>query len=587
MVKGFQYINKLHVIIYFILSIIMGLMPIVNIIIMQYIIDNMANVLNKTLVIKSIIIWVIFLFSIQITQSAISFFHELIIIKMQKIINLQIYADFINKCDEIEYKYFEKKDIYDKIRLVKNSLNGMHIGLVKSIASLFSLCISIIGVFLIILPAGWHIVTITIITAVPVWLLVFHFNVKQAKGWTETHMKLSKTNYYSDQIKSRKTIKETRIFNTFNFFGLLWEREFDNYNYGLIRMTLTARLGSAISMFLQCLVLGLIIILLLNPLLDSIITIGFFVAVLEGVRSFTGNFTWRFNHAINGLTRNKEIYNAYAQILNHHTKLENGIGKAKLEEVFTNPLLEVKDLWFRYNEEQDYILKGLNLVIHKGEQVAIVGVNGCGKSTFVKLLLGFYKPDKGTIRLNGIDPTCFTREERKMIFAVVFQDFVRYEISLRENLAIPDLNTISNDDYLISSLNAVDGGQILQHVKSLEAILGKKINEGVDISNGQWQKLSLARALMKDYCFTVLDEPTSAMDPLVEVEVFKYFAKLSANKSGVFITHRLGAIQFVDRIFVLDHGMILEEGKHQELMDNNNLYAEMYKMQKQGLNNEY
>ena len=358
----------------------------------------------------------------------------------------------------------------------------------------------------------------------------------------------------------------------------------------MLRLTLTTRLASAGLFFWMGAGIGLVVYLLLPKLELGVISIGLLVAVVEGLREFSNNFIWGINGAVweilygRTLLLDKEVLRGLAKGTGQGKRSLETFGEKEEEpkqEASEPGNMEIDNVWFRYPNSDTYILRGITFTVNAGEQIAIVGENGSGKSTLAKLILGFYEPEKGTIRYNGVDVSTMTGEQRKKIYGVVFQDYARYEITLRENLAFDNLEDQTDEEEYSKALRAAGGDKILIDCKDLDAVFGKKINGGIDLSNGQWQKLAIARVLYHNAAFTVLDEPSSAADPLAEVEIYRQYAEMTEQASGILITHRLGSTQFCDRILLLKDGGIAEEGTHDSLIAKGGIYAKMYQMQKE------
>lgn len=210
----------------------------------------------------------------------------------------------------------------------------------------------------------------------------------------------------------------------------------------------------------------------------------------------------------------------------------------------------------------------------------IIGHNGSGKTTLAHGLLGLYEWDTGEMRINGKSLQHWSRRDYFEKSAAIFQDFTRYRYSIRENVAFGNLETLDNDEILYSVLEKVNLTDKVQGlVNKLETHLTKEIENGYELSGGEWQKVAIARAFLKDAELIVLDEPTSALDPITEMKVFELFHELSRNKTTITISHRIGPTRLSDRILVMEHGQIVEEGSFRELMEKKGLYYEMYQIQ--------
>ena len=245
--------------------------------------------------------------------------------------------------------------------------------------------------------------------------------------------------------------------------------------------------------------------------------------------------------------------------------------------------IEFRDVWFRYpgSEENPYILKGLSFRLAEGEKISIVGANGEGKSTMIKLLLGLFEPERGQILLGGRPIEQYTREQRNRVFAPVFQDFMRYSISLRENIAVGDIELLHDESAILAAAEKGQAKKIAGGLKDgMDTLLGRDFEGGVDLSGGQWQRIALSRAFMGDKPILLLDEPTSQLDPMAESRLYSEFHALAEGKTAIFITHRLASTMITDRILVLSDGRVSEEGNHEQLMQRGGLYRAMFDAQR-------
>ncbi len=244
--------------------------------------------------------------------------------------------------------------------------------------------------------------------------------------------------------------------------------------------------------------------------------------------------------------------------------------------------IEFRGVWFRYPGTERDILKGISFHVQDGEKLSLVGENGQGKSTIVKLLLGLFEPDRGEILLGGHPLASYSRKTRTRTFGPVFQDFVKYSISLRENIGIGYLENMEDETALAAAAHKGKVDEFAAGLdKGYETILGRDFEGGVDVSGGQWQRIAIARAFMGDKPILLLDEPTSQLDPIAESELYREFAEIAGGKTAIFITHRLASTVITDRILVIQDGIVTQGGTHQELMTQGGLYADMFNAQKQ------
>ena len=241
---------------------------------------------------------------------------------------------------------------------------------------------------------------------------------------------------------------------------------------------------------------------------------------------------------------------------------------------------EFRNVSFRYPGSSRLVLNGLNFYLRLGERVALIGENGEGKTTIVKLLTRLYDPFEGQVMLDGVDLREYDLEDLYGEIGVIFQDFMRYEMTARENIAVGRIERISDLELLQQSARKSMASDVLRKLPlGFEQMLGRRFDGGVDLSGGEWQKVALARAYLRDAQVLILDEPTSALDARSEYEVFQRFAELTAEKMALFISHRFSTVRMADRIVVLENGRIAEEGDHDTLTSLGGRYAEMFELQ--------
>jgi ATP-binding cassette, subfamily B, bacterial len=241
---------------------------------------------------------------------------------------------------------------------------------------------------------------------------------------------------------------------------------------------------------------------------------------------------------------------------------------------------EFRNVSFRYPGSSRLVLNGLTFHLRPGERVALIGENGEGKTTIVKLLTRLYDPVEGQVLLDGVDLREYDLEALYAEIGVIFQDFMRYEMTARENIAVGRIEQINDLESLQqSALKSMASDVVRKLPAGFDQMLGRRFEGGVDLSGGEWQKVALARAYLRDAQVLILDEPTSALDARSEYEVFKRFAELTAGKMALFISHRFSTVRMADRIVVLENGRIAEEGDHETLTSLGGRYAEMFELQ--------
>jgi ATP-binding cassette, subfamily B, bacterial len=253
---------------------------------------------------------------------------------------------------------------------------------------------------------------------------------------------------------------------------------------------------------------------------------------------------------------------------------------------FPNPIQQgfvFENVGFKYQNSDRFANRYLNFTLAPGEKLALVGENGAGKTTLVKLLARLYDPSEGRILLDGYDLREYDLAALRKNVGVIFQDYIRYQMTAAQNIAVGNIEEVQNRELVERSAQKSMADAMIQRLAGkYDQALGRRFNQGVELSGGEWQKIALARAYMKDAQLLILDEPTSALDARAEYEVFQRFAELTKGKTAVLISHRFSTVRMADRILVLDRGELVEIGSHKELLAKGGRYAELFKLQAMG-----
>ncbi len=380
-----------------------------------------------------------------------------------------------------------------------------------------------------------------------------------------------KYEYFEKCLCSREYAKETRLWRGESYFKRLYGKSLDKYTDLQWKTTKRSELIMIALRFM--LLSGYVgtIIMLFYYLFQGEIGVGAFAAVFSSLDQMFDTMDGVFNYQIGAITRNFGAAQNYYTFLNLREREGTDPGAVERGNI------ELNGVSFTYPNSSKPALEDINLTVRKGETIAIVGVNGSGKSTLTRLLSGLYLPDKGRMLVDGRDASEIAPSRLYRGVSAVFQRYQSYKMSVDENVRISETGkTAANEavvrDVLEKADFPLDNGKLTE---GLNTMLGKDFG-GIDLSGGQWQRLSIARGLYRQHNLIVLDEPTAAIDPLKETEIYQRFAESAKNKTAVIITHRLGSAKIADRIVVLDKGRIAEQGTHEELLTRHGIYSEMY-----------
>ncbi|MCG8500200.1 MAG: ABC transporter ATP-binding protein/permease [Firmicutes bacterium] len=381
--------------------------------------------------------------------------------------------------------------------------------------------------------------------------------------------KIRMRDYLFSLFTQKETVKEMRVMNFDSYIMKKWENVRDDVNEELWKFYKNECLSMMLCDFIRITGYAASIILSFILVINGELSIGVFgasIVAFSSVQSSIRAFLVEFGRIPEHIGFAKEYYN-FLDI-----DEENDGEKLKIKQIST---ININNVSFNYPNSSCSAIKNVSLDIRKNETIAIIGENGSGKTTLSKLLLGIYKPTNGKILynnqyLNNMDKAFLYKK-----ISVVAQNFIRYKLSFRENIAISNIDKINEDEDIIhisltNDINVTD---------NIDQILSKEFN-GIELSGGQWQKIAIARAMFKNHEMIILDEPTSALDPIIETEILDKFIQLSKNKISIIISHRVGVCTKVDRIIVMKKGRIVEIGNHEELLKKNGEYSRLFKEQR-------
>lgn len=490
---------------------------------------------------------------------------------------MKLYAE---KKMSLDYEILENKDLQDLA-------NEAHVavfqgrGIEEAVTVFTSFAINIFGLIIyavLLTRINVCLVVVIAFTEIIVMMLLRNAKKNEDKIWPDISEEIRKMEYLTAKTGDSIAGKDIRLFHMKEWLAT-------KYNDSLQRMErkaaktqngyLCANVCEQLLVFIKN---SIAYILLIGIWSRGRITISefiFYIAVINNCSQFFSGMIQNLN-AFGLISQYFGYLRAFLEVNN------NWKGGIKVDSVKTPVEIEFRNVTFAYGENTPPILKNFNLIIKSGEKVALLGLNGAGKTTIVKLLCGFYQPQSGVILINGVDRNKYSRDEFYKLISAVFQDSVLLPITLQENIT----NSCEDNVDERKLKQVLSDAGFFEKYESLEkkgnSLMVKEVNEkAVDFSGGEKQKILFARALYKDAPIVILDEPTAALDPIGESELYMKFQMAMEEKTVIFISHRMSTTAFCNRIIFLEDGQIVETGTHEQLMDRKGRYYELYQLQGQ------
>jgi len=504
-----------------------------------------------------------------------TYFDYLFRYKLQNELNLRFYQ----KLAHLDIAYLEDPETQNLIAKAKDTLTWRPPDFLRNFSYSLGSFVTYLSAFIILLPFGWWIPVVITFVTLPRLFLRARYGSIQWSIYGSGSPQARKLWYFMWLLSTDTAIREMKIFQSQDAL-LARFKKIQNYIFNLNKGPLNNYLRVlTFPMILEVAVLFIIAYLKLPAVLSGAITIGSFTLLINMIDQLNGN-------AVGFVINFGEMYEANLYVDHYFDVLElpRIIKEVKKPVVFKKlkpPKIEFKNVSFHYPKGPSAI-KNISFVIKPGENIAFVGPNGAGKSTIIKLICRFYDVNKGEILVNGVNIKKLKLANWYKFMGTLFQDFVQYHFTVRENIALGD--PMKQDEKLIREAAIKSGAY--EFIKKLpngfDQMLGREFKKGEELSIGQWQELAIARAFYEEAPLLILDEPTSSIDAEAEYEIFNNLQKTYKKKTLILVSHRFSTVRNANKIFVIEEGEITEEGTHRKLLDLDGKYAKMFKLQAKG-----
>lgn len=567
-----------------------GLMPVAGALISSKVLNELQLIITKSALGETfgiaafwgsmVLILLIAFFTYKILEKVVSRLSNAVTRMAGERVVRHVKVEIMKKAQSLDLSAFDLPAFYEKLENANREAGNRPIHILSSTFSVISTAISLIG-YVVILASALPLAALAIaVAAIPSAVVNFIYRRKSFSYMRLRSVDRRQMNYYAELAVNKDLAKEVRMYDLGDELTARYNNVFDKYYRGLRGLILREN-------FWQ----------ITFAVLSSLLSCFFFAYIAWGVFKgdyligdyslYTGALTSISSAVTTLITTSATIYEGTLFIDNLLSFLKE---KSHVIARASEPLkpkhgaahtIEFRNVSFAYPGTEKPVISGLNLLFRPGETVALVGLNGAGKTTLIKLLTRLYDPTEGEILLDGYDLRDYDPRELRRLFGIVFQDFGKYAFTVRDNIRLGDLSREGSEaEVKEAATRAGADGFIEKLAGGYDTSLMRYFDrDGTELSGGQWQKLSLARAFYSNADIIILDEPTASLDPIAEQEVFRRFDELRGQKTTVFVSHRLSSATVATKIVVLENGHVCEEGTHRELMDKNGRYAALFRIQ--------
>ena len=548
------------------------LIPLVNLWLWKEVLNGIVDFGNSK---QTVIVCLVIYLALQLATYLIDQFDNYVQDRYSDELKFYIEEQMMDKTSRMDLSFFDSAKMGDKVRHARsNFLTMMNMSwLVFDIVSAF---INVVATLIIVCTYKWWLGLVTLVLLIPFMLYNKKRTERKLQMEKEQLRDNRKKDYYRDVFFNDNVQFEVKLNNIGSYFigkyKETWRKLYKINKTEDIRHNIINTLIMIVNVSSELLVLTVSVFDVVNKHI-GIGDLQYNLSMVSRLRSQSQLLMNKINKFLSDNARLIE--------LQEFMEIKPEVEKSGTLKPSNNPKIEFCNVSFRYPKAEQYVLKDCSFTIEPHEKIGLIGLNGAGKSTIIKLMFRFYDPEDGCIKLDGVDLKEYDIYAVRKVFGVLFQDYVTYCLPLREIIALSDFDERFNDEKLKKACDISGASEVIKDWENgYDSVLGRYYaDNGKDLSGGQWQLVGLARAYFKDSEYMILDEPSAALDPISEDRIFEQLYHLSEGKSSVTISHRLSNTTLADKILVIGDGHIIEQGSHFELLKQNGKYAELFNLQ--------
>ena len=526
----------------------------------------------------TLVIWlVVAQFAVQGAQALLQTLANIVQQLLQEKMSYAVQLQVMEKANSLDLAFFEDAKFYDQLQQAQREASSRPVGMISQTFGLGRTIVTLLSMIVVLTQLQWWLAILALVAPIPSFFASMRYGwwgYQQMRRQSPLRREMA---YYNNLLTTDTYNKEIKLFTLGDFFIAQYRRLAAQF-YEQARALVVPRYLSAFVWGLGSqIVNGLVYLYVALQAVAGRITLGDLTFYTQAALSLGSSFQGLLS-GISSTYENNLFVNTLFEFLEYKPRIVGPVdGRRPGGEGLT---IEFRHVSFTYPGGKGQALRDVSFTIQAGEAVALVGRNGAGKTTIVKLLTRLYDPDEGEILVNGHDIREYDLAALRERIGVIFQDYVTYFLTAARNIGVGNVGAIDDLEGVRDAAGKSGADAVIAKLpEEYQTMLGKWFDKGQQLSGGEWQKIALARAFMRDAQLLILDEPTSALDAEAEYEVFKRFRDLTAGKSAVFISHRFSTVRLANRIIVIEHGRVLEEGTHADLVALRGRYAELFELQ--------
>ena len=496
------------------------------------------------------------------------------------LVSHEISLRLMKQSARLDLECFEDAEFYDKLERARRQASSRILLMSQALTQLQD-AITVLFLAAALITFNAWLLLLLAITLIPAFLGETHFNSQSYSlmyGWTQERRELD---YLRFAGASEETAKEVKIFGLSDFFGSRYKKLAGEYYHANKNLSVRRAAWGGLLSILGSIGYYTAYVVIIFRTVNGELSLGdliFLSGSFLRLRSLMESILIRFSSIADSALYLKDLFDFLEMEPNISSKKNALPFPETIREGFT-----FEHVSFRYPQTEQWVLRDISFTLHPGEKLALVGENGAGKTPLVKLLTRLYDPDEGRILLEGHDLRDYDLDGLRDAAGVIFQDYVKYHLTVAENIAVGRIDERNNEARIVEAAQRSLADTVIDKLPDgYQQMIGRWFKQGTNLSGGEWQKIAIARAYMRDAQLLILDEPTAALDARAEHEVFRRFVELTYDKCAVLISHRFSTVRMADRIVVLHEGKLLEHGTHEELLAAQGQYSELFQLQAAG-----